>query len=104
MDYIKKFKNAKVLIDPTLPRHEDYPYDDIDNWHDLYPDAHFEVPPDALMPKGKPVRVTIWVDADHARDKVSCRSVSGIIMMVNHRVVQTFTKCQTTVESSTYDV
>ena len=102
MGYVKKFKKAKILVDPTLPNHEDYPYDDLNNWHDLYPDAHFEVPEDALPPKGQPVRVTIWVDADHARDKVTCRSVSGIVMMVNSTVVRTFSKRQTTVESSTY--
>ena len=85
-----------------MPNHEEYPYDDLNNWHDLYADAHFEVPEDALTSKGKPVRVTIWVDADHARDKVTCRSVSGIIMMVNSTVVRTFSKRQTTVESSTY--
>ena len=75
---------------PTLPNHENYPYDDLNNWHDLYPDAHFEVPEDALLPKDKPVRVTIWVDADHARE--TCRSVSGIVIMVNSTVVRTFSK------------
>ena len=54
------------------------------------------------MPKGNAARVTIWVDADHARDKVTCHSISGIVMMVNSTVVRTFSKCQTTVESSTY--
>ena len=48
------------------------------------------------------VRVTIWVDADHAQDKVTCRSISGICMMINHTVVKTFSNRQTTVESSTY--
>ena len=40
------------------------------------------------------------MDADHARDKVTCRSISGIVMMVNSTVVRTFSKRQTTVESS----
>ena len=47
-------------------------------------------------------RITIFVDADHARDKVTCRSVSGILVLVNNTVVVTFSKRQTTVESSTY--
>ena len=49
MGYVKKFKKAKILVGPTLPNHEEYPYDDLNNWHDLYPDAHFEVPEDALL-------------------------------------------------------
>ena len=48
------------------------------------------------------MRVTIWVDADHARDKLTCRSVTGIIVMLNSTVVRTYSKRQTTVESSTY--
>ena len=42
------------------------------------------------------------MDADHARDKVTCRSVTGIIVMINNIVVKTYSKRQATVESSTY--
>ena len=45
--YLKKFSKAKLLIDPTLPRHEDFPYDDMNTWQDLYPDAVEEIPDDA---------------------------------------------------------
>ena len=31
MGYIKKFKKAKILVDPTLPNHEAYPYVDLNN-------------------------------------------------------------------------
>ena len=68
----------------------------------MYPDAVEEIPQDAPVPKGTPVRVTIFVDADHARDKVTCRSVTGILVMVNNTIVKTYSKRQSTVESSTY--
>jgi hypothetical protein len=42
------------------------------------------------------------VDADHARDVVTRRSVTGIIIMVNNTPVSWVSKCQKTVESSTY--
>ena len=48
------------------------------------------------------MRLTVWVDADHARDKVTCRSVTGIIIMMNNTVIKTYSKRQATVESSTY--
>ena len=48
------------------------------------------------------MRITIWVDADHAHDKVTCRSVTGVVVMLNNVIVKTFSKRQTTVESSTY--
>ena len=69
--YLKKFHKAKVLIDPGMPNHEEFPYDDLNTWYDLYPDAVEEVPPDVPEPKGPKVRITVWVDADHARDKVT---------------------------------
>ena len=48
------------------------------------------------------MRITVWVDADHARDKVTCRSVTGIIIMANNTVIRTYCKRQATVETSTY--
>ena len=99
---LKKFIKGKLLIDPTLPEHELFPYDDLNNWYDLYPDAIAETLPDAPAPRENPMRITIFVDADHARDKVTCRAVSGILVLVNNTVVKTFSKRQTTVESSTY--
>ena len=90
--YLKKFHKAKVLIDPEMPTHEDFPYDDLNTWQDLYPDAEEEIPPEVPTPKGPKVRITVWVDADHARDKVTCRSVTGIIIMINSTVVKTYSK------------
>ena len=99
---MKKFIKGKRLIDPTLPEHELLPYDDLNNWCDLYPDAIAETPPDAPAPRDNPMRITHFVVADHAHDKVTCQSVSGMWLLVNNTVVKTFSKRQTTVESSTY--
>ena len=74
----------------------------VSTWRDLYPDALEELPGDAPKPKGSCMRITIWVDADHAHDKVTCRSVTGVVVMLNNVIVKTFSKRQTTVESSTY--
>ena len=100
--YLKKFRKAQLMIDPTLPDHSQFPYDDLSTWRDLYPDAEVETPKDAPKPKGEHVRITIWVDADHARDKVTCRSVTGVVVMLNSTIIKTYTKRQATVESSTY--
>ena len=42
----------------------------------------------------------MFVDIDHAGDKVSCRSRSGFIIYVNTAIVQWFSKKQCTVETS----
>ena len=45
--YLKKFDKGRLLIDPTLPEHEKYPYDDLNSWQDSiqmqwkrYPQMH----------------------------------------------------------------
>jgi hypothetical protein len=54
------------------------------------------------MSKGPKVRMTVYVDADHALDLVTRRSITGILMMLNHAPVRWVTKRQKTVETSTY--
>jgi hypothetical protein len=53
-------------------------------------------------PKGSTASLTTYVDADHARDKVTCRSVSGILMLLNNTPIHWVSKRQPTVETSTY--
>ena len=42
------------------------------------------------------------MDADHARDKLTRRSVTGILMLLNNTPISWYSKCQKTVESSAY--
>ena len=53
-------------------------------------------------PKGKEVKITIYVDADYAQDLVSRRSVTGILLFINNTPVKWYSKRQSTVETSTY--
>jgi hypothetical protein len=52
--------------------------------------------------RGKPVKITIYVDADHAHDQVTRRSVTGYILFINNTPIKWYCKRQNTVESSTY--
>ena len=60
------------------------------------------IPDDMLEPKGKICTLTCYVDADHARDKLTRRSVTGIILLLNNILIQWVSKRQNTVEASTY--
>ena len=53
-------------------------------------------------PKGKTVQITTYVDADHAHDQVTRRSVTGILLFVNNTPTKWYSKRQNTVETSTY--
>jgi hypothetical protein len=62
------------------------------------------LPPEGTVPppKGPKAKITVYVDADHAHDHVTRRSVSGILVFVNNTLVRAYTKRQRTVETSTY--
>ena len=53
----------------------------------VYPDAVKEEPPGAPQPLGEPVSLTVFTDADHAGDKLTRRSHTGIILMVNSAII-----------------
>ena len=72
------------------------------NWIEFYPDAEEDIPHDSLIPLGREATVTVYVDADHARDKVTRRSVTGIILLLNNTPLVWVSKRQKTVEASTY--
>jgi hypothetical protein len=99
--YLKTFPKGR-LIDTSYPDHSIYPVKDHTNWKDFFPDAEQEIPTDLPMSKGPKVRITVYVDADHAHDLVTRRSITGILMMLNNTPIRWVSKRQETLETSTY--
>jgi hypothetical protein len=99
--YLKLARAGQILIDPDPQTLEGSPATTYD-WTEFYPDASEELPPDAPTPKGVPVTTLCYVDADHAHDTVTRRSVSGILLFLNGMPVKWYSKRQTTVETSSY--
>ena len=54
---------------------------------EFYPDAKEETPPDQPIPGIKKAQITIYVDADHAHDQVTQRSVTRIILFMNGTLI-----------------
>ena len=100
--YLKKFYKGRIIIDNTYPDHSKYEAVTYENWQEFYPDASEDIPPDMPTPRGKAARMTVYVDADHAHDQVTRRSVTGILLMVNNTPIRWVSKRQKTVETSTY--
>jgi len=71
-------------------------------WKEQYPNAHEEVPTDAPTPLGRPVNLTVHVDASHASNLVNRRSVTGYIVIANGVPVYWHSKEQNTIETSTF--
>jgi hypothetical protein len=72
------------------------------DWNDFYPDVKEELPPMMPEPLGKSVQTICFVDADHAGDRISCRSRTGYRMFVNRALVDWYSKKQNTVETSVF--
>ena len=100
--YLKRFPKGKIVLDPNKIDVSKIEFSNHTNWQEFYPDAEEEIDPDMPKPKGEPVQTVAYIDADHARDKISCRSITGILIFLNGTPLRFFCKRQKTVESSTY--
>ena len=69
---------------------------------DLYRDAIEDIPPNAPPPRGSPVQINCFVDSDHASDRITRRSQTGILLYCNSAPITWYSKKQNTIESSTF--
>ena len=107
--YLSDHRRSKVVFDPTYVDINDnhLPFEDrainkAKFMSELYPDAIEEKPPNAPKPRGRKVQITCFVDADHGGDKITRRSRTGILIIVNKAPIMWWSKRQNTVETSTY--
>ena len=75
--------------------------DDAD-WFEFYGDVKEEIPLDAPKPLGKSVEITAFCDADHAGDRLTRRSHTGILIFLMSAPILWCSKRQATIESSTF--
>jgi hypothetical protein len=79
-----------------------YPFESHLNWMEFYPDSGEEISKDLHPEKGPRVRMTVYVDVDHAHDLVTRRPITGIHVLLNNMPIRWISKNQKTVETSTY--
>jgi Reverse transcriptase (RNA-dependent DNA polymerase) len=101
--YLARYAEGMIPIDVAdAPIRKEAVVTKGQNWIEFYPDAEEDIPYDMLTPMGEEATMTVYVDADHARDQVTRRSVTGIMLLVNNTPLVWISKRQKTVESSTY--
>ena len=107
--YLKDHKESKLVFDPRFANVNDghLPLEQRAEYKakymkELYPDAVEELPRNAPKPLGNSVQISVFVDADHAGDKITRRSRTGILLYLNKTPVLWYSKRQNTVETSTY--
>jgi hypothetical protein len=72
------------------------------DWTEFYKDAKEQIPANAPSPRGHTVQINGFVDADHAGNKVTRRSHTGILLYLNCAPIIWFSKVQSTVKTSTF--
>jgi hypothetical protein len=99
--YLKQHTNSTMVFDERMPEIDESLFLQVD-WKDFYSEAGEETPPKMPKPRGKALKISCFVDADHAGNVVTRRSHSGILIFVNNALVGWFSKRQNTVETSTF--
>ena len=71
--YLKSKSNSRLIFDPKKPKVGGSNFVECD-WSDFYSGVSEALPPNAPKPLGKGVTLRMFVDSNHAGDKVSRRS------------------------------
>ena len=99
--YLKANPKWKLYLDPQHPQVDERSFQSYD-WYDFYQDAEEAVPGDMPPPRGESVSTDCSVDSDHAGNTVTRRSQTGLLLFVNRAPIVWYSKCQNTVETSTF--
>jgi hypothetical protein len=101
--YLRKYPDGAIRFRTGIPPNEDlFSMPKYDWMYNVYGDCSEEISPDMPEPKGKLVRTTTWVDANLMHCKVTGKSATGILHLINQTPVDWFSKKQSTVETATY--
>jgi len=99
--YLKHHTNSHLVFDPQYVTWEQANFQEHD-WDEFYQGAKEAIPPNAPEPRGHAVQMNVFVDANHAGNKVTRRSHTGILIYLNCAPIVWYSKAQNTVESSTF--
>ena len=91
----------RMVINHTIPTLDETVFHHND-WIDFYGHVVEEDPPNMPVPLGNVIQMSCFVDADHAGNKITRRSHTGIFILLNNTPVIAFSKQQNTCKSSTY--
>jgi hypothetical protein len=97
--YLSQHSRSKLVLDDSYVDIQDI---DQQDWNSFYPDAKEELPNNQPQPRGKPMQMIAFADADHAGDRVSRRSRTKVLVYLNKAPIIWYTKKQNSVKTSTF--
>ena len=100
--YLKRNPAVCIAFDHREVEVDTKPFKMDAKWDGYYEDAVEVLPPNMPEPRGKQLIIHCFVDSDHAGNKVTRRSHTGILIFLNCAPIIWYSKRQNTVESSTF--
>jgi hypothetical protein len=99
--YLERRHNARIVYDPNYPDIDMSVFKECD-WKEFYGDVEEALPLNAPEPRGCDIDLRMFVDSDHAGDKLTRRSRTGFIIYLNSAPVLWYSKKQSTIETSVF--
>ena len=99
--FLRNYKSCSIKFRTDEPDYSKYKTEDR-NWNYAYGDIQEELPNNMPKAKGRKIILTMYADVNLYHDKVTDRSVTGLILMLNKTSIDWFSKKQLSVESATY--
>jgi hypothetical protein len=99
--FLKRHERCTMVFDDKVLTFSSADVPEFD-WMDFYGDVKEAIPPNAPEPRGNPVQMNVFVDANHAGNLVTRRSHTGILIYCNQAPIMWYSKAQKTVETSTF--
>ena len=98
----KHLDMGRLAYDSKEPDVDELAFVQGDDWKYFYGDVEEELPPRIPEPRGKPVIISEFVDADHAGNVFTRCSHIVIIIFVQNAPIIWFSKRQNTAEAATF--
>jgi hypothetical protein len=89
-------------FDPKTPVVDESASNNGADWKEFYREVQEELPPKIPKLWGQWVTISAFVDANHARNKVTRRLHTGIIIYVQNALILWYSKRQNTMEAATF--
>ena len=94
--YLKKYKNRRIVVDSRdhirVGGKDALNIDYEKLFEETYPDAAEEIDVKFPEPKVDELEITVFVDSDHAHNRVTRRSITGLLILVGQTPVYFMSK------------
>ena len=103
MGYLKLRHISRLMFDPSYPDIDHSNFQECD-WTHFFEGAVEAIPPNSPLPKGKEVDLCMFIDSDHADNKLIGRSRTRSMIYVNMSLINWHSKKQSTIETSVFGI